>query len=299
MMQMFIKRSNTSRLLFGGLLILSLSLLLTPRLASAQVLKVSAGTNSIENYAKGLLRLVLSKIPGKNYQLDEAVPNNSSEERMVSLLIDGGLDVVWYATTNDLEERMLPIRICIYRGLLGHRVLMIKKGNQHKFDGAKSLDDLKKFTLGQGKFWADTAVLTSNGLNVVKVLKYDGLFYMLDGDRFDAFPRGVHEPWAEMKRYPQLALDVEKNLLLSYVNPFYFFVNKNNPGLAADIERGMRIALEDGSFNEYFLNDPTVKDVIANANLKDRITIKMNNPSLPPKTPVNDASLWFDPALLR
>lgn len=269
-----------------------------PITARAEVLKISQGTNSIEDYAKGLLKLALSKIPDKNYEYKETLPN-TSEERMVSLLIDKQLDVVWYATTNDLEERMLPIRICIYRGLLGQRVLMIKKGTQYKFDGIKTLEDLKKVSLGQGRFWADTNVLTANGLNVVKVLKYEGIFYMLDGDRFDAFPRGVHEPWAEMKRYPKLALDVEKNLLLSYVNPFYFFVNKSNPQLAADIERGLRIALEDGSFNEYFLNDPTVRDVVANANLKDRITIKLSNPSLPPKTPVNDASLWFDPYELK
>lgn len=290
--------SNASRLLFGVFLVFSLASSFAPRLAFAEVVKISQGSNSIEDYSKGLLKLALSKIPGKKYEFKETEPN-TSEERMVSLLIDGQLDVVWYATTNDLEERMLPVRICIYRGLLGHRVLLIKKGNQYKFDGIKTLEDMKKLTLGQGRFWADTNVLAANGLNVVKVLKYEGLFHMLDGDRFDAFPRGVHEPWSEMKRYPSLALDVEKNLLLSYVNPFYFFVNKSNPGLAADIERGMRIALEDGSFNEYFLNDPTVKDVIANANLKDRITIKLNNPSLPPKTPVNDASLWFDPTQLQ
>jgi hypothetical protein len=214
---------------------------------------------------------------------------------MVSMLMDNQLDVVWYATTNDLEERLHPIRICIYRGLLGYRVLMIKKGTQHKFDGIKTVEDLKRVSLGQGRFWADTNVLTANNLNVVKVLKYEGIFYMLDGDRFDAFPRGAHEPWSEMQRYPKLALDVEQNLLISYTNPFYFFVNKSNTKLATDIERGLRIAIEDGSFTEYFLNDPTVKDVMAKANLKNRTLIKLDNPGLPKKTPVDDASLWFDP----
>jgi hypothetical protein len=298
-MQVLTTRSDVTRFAFAGFLILSLAFSFAPRFAFAEAIKVTSSSSSIEDYARGLLRLVFSKIPEKKYVVDEAIPNEGSEERIVSLLVDRKLDVVWYATTNDLEERMLPIRICIYRGLLGQRVLVIKKGNQYKFDGIQTLDDLKKVSLGQGRFWADTSVLTANGLNVTKVLKYEGLFHMVDGDRFDAFPRGVHEPWAEIKTRPQLALDVEKNLLLSYVNPFYFFVNKQNTQLAADIERGMRIALEDGSFDEYFLNDPTVKDVIANANLKDRLIIKLNNPSLPPKTPVNDASLWFDPTQLQ
>jgi hypothetical protein len=259
----------------------------------ANTLRVVQGNNSIEVYAKGLLTLALSKLPEK-YELQEAA-QNTSEERIVSLLMDNQLDVVWYATTNDLEERLQPIRIPIYRGLLGYRVMLIKKGTQSRFDGIKTLKDLQGLSLGQGRFWADTNVLTANNLNVVKVLKYEGLFYMLDGGRFDAFPRGAHEPWSEMQRYPNLALEVEQNLLLSYINPFYFFVNKSNTTLAADIERGLRIAIADGSFEEYFFNDPTVKDVMTKANLKNRTLIQLENPGLPQKTPVDDASLWFNP----
>lgn len=261
--------------------------------AQAEPLRMVQGYNSIEAYAKGLLKLALSKIPEK-YEWQEPV-ENTSEERVVNLLIDNELDIVWYASTEDLETRLLPVRIPIYRGLLGYRVLMIKKGTQQKFDHARTLEDLKKFSLGQGLFWADSQVLASNGLNVVKVLKYEGLFHMLDGDRFDAFPRGVHEPWSEMERYPKLALDVEQNLLLAYTNPFYFFVNKSKPELAQDIERGLRIAIEDGSFNEYFLNDPTVKDVINKANLRERTVIRLHNPGLPENTPVEETALWFDP----
>ncbi len=269
-----------------------LSMFINPAQAQTK-LRVVQGNNSIETYAKGLLMLALSKSSNK-YALDETVPN-TSEERMVTMLMENQLDVVWYATTNDLEERLQPIRICIYRGLLGYRVLMIKKGTQNKFNGIKTLEDLKRVSLGQGRFWADTNVLTANNLNVVKVLKYEGLFYMLDGDRFDGYPRGVHEPWSEMQRYPKLALDVEQNLLLSYTNPFYFFVSKSNTKLANEIEQGLRTAIADGSFDEYFFNDPTVKDAIEKSNLKNRTLIHLENPTLPPKTLVDDKSLWFDP----
>jgi hypothetical protein len=215
------------------------------------------------------------------------------------MLADNELDIVWYATTNDFEELMQPIRIPIYRGLLGYRVLMIKGGTQHKFDGIKTLEDLRRVSLGQGRLWADTDVLTANGLNVVKVMKYENLFFMLDGDRFDGFPRGAHEPWGEIKRYPQLSLTVENNISLVYTNPFYFFVNKSNTDLARLLEKGFRIAIEDGSFNNYFMNDATVKDAIEKSNLKNRIIIPLNNPTLPKLTPVNDKTLWFDPYSLN
>ncbi|GGY64608.1 hypothetical protein GCM10011613_05480 [Cellvibrio zantedeschiae] len=251
------------------------------------------GDGSIPKYAKGLLKLALSKIPEK-YEWDDSTATNT-EARIIQMVVENQLDVCWYATTNEFEERMQPIRIPMYRGLLGYRVLMIKKGTQSKFDGIRTLEDLRRVSLGSGRFWADTDVLLANNLNVVKVLKYEGMFFMLDGDRFDAFPRGAHEPWAEMKRHPKLDLEVEKNLLMIYPNPFYFFVNKSNNELAKNIEKGLRIAIEDGSFEEYFMNDPTVKDVIANANLKSRTVIKLQNPTLPKLTPLDDKTLWFDP----
>ncbi len=284
---------SLSRCLAKLCMVLLLSLLTHQSLAETR-LRMVESNNAIESYAKGLLKLALSKIPDRNYVFQEDAPN-PSEERIVNMLTENQIDVVWYATTNDLEERLLPIRICIYRGLLGYRLLMIKKGTQSKFNGINTLEDLKRISLGQGSFWADTNILTANNLNVVKAMKYDGLFYMLDGDRFDGFPRGIQEPWVEIQRYPKLSLDVEQTLLLAYKNPFYFFVNKSNTKLANDIERGLRIAIEDGSFSEYFFNNPIIKDALANANLKSRKIIHLQNPTLPPKTRVDEKALWFDP----
>jgi hypothetical protein len=259
----------------------------------AKPLRMVDSEDGIPKYAKGLLKLALSKIPEK-YEWDESTAN-VTENRVIQMLADNELDIVWYATTNDFEERMQPIRICIFKGLLGYRVLMIKKGTQHKFNGIKTIEDLRKVSLGQGRMWADTDVLVANQLNVVKVMKYDGLFFMLDGDRFDAFPRGVHEPWNEIATRPTLDLDVEENLLLVYPNPFYFFVSKSNNELARNIEKGLRIAIADGSFDDYVFNDPELKTALEKANLKNRIIIPLKNPTLPKLTPLDDKSLWFDP----
>jgi hypothetical protein len=259
----------------------------------AKPLRMVDDRTGLPAYAKGLLKLILSKVPNE-YEWDESTPSGT-EGRITQMLVDNELDIVWYATTNEFEDRMQPIRFPIFKGLLGYRILMIKTGTQHKFDGIRTLEDLRRVSLGQGRLWADTDVLTANGLNVVKVMKYENLFFMLDGDRFDAFPRGAHEPWSEIKRYPQLALTVENNISLVYTSPFYFFVNKANTDLAKALETGFRIAIEDGSFHAYFMNDPTVKDAVEKANLKNRIIIPLNNPTLPKLTPVDDKTLWFDP----
>ena len=139
---------NNKKLAQGTAFALIFSFIFLALESSANTLRVVEGNNSIETYARGLLKLALSKLP-EQYEVKETIASNS-EERMVSMVMDNQLEVVWYATTNDLEERMQPIRIPIYRGLLGYRVLMIKKGTQHKFDGIKTKEDLKRVSLGQG-----------------------------------------------------------------------------------------------------------------------------------------------------
>src|SRR5690606_21583774 len=128
----------------------------------------------------------------------------------------------------------------------------------------------------------------------VKVNKYPSLFYMVDGGRFDAFPRGVQEPWGEIAQRPELELTVEKRLMLVYRMPFYLFVGKDDRQLAADLERGLRLAIADGSFAEIFRNDPTVKSVLEQANLQNRLVFELKNPTLPKETPLDDEDLWLD-----
>lgn len=86
-------------------------------------------------------------------------------------------------------------------------------------------------------------IVETNDLDAVKATQYSSLCHMLDGGRFEAFPWGVHEPWYELGRYPELALTVDDNLTLSYTSPFYFFVSKNNPDLARNLECACREAL--------------------------------------------------------
>ena len=136
--------------------------------------------------------------------------------------------------------------------------------------------------------------MKANGMKVVPAVKYDSLFFMADGKRFDAFPRGVHEPWAEIDKHPNLDLVVDKNVMMVYRMPFYLFVTPGKKQLADDIYNGLMKAVEDGSFDEYFYSNPTVKLVLEKADLKSRKIFNLKNPVLPPLTPINDARLWVD-----
>lgn len=262
-------------------------------LASAETIDLQMLTSPNAEYCDGLLKLALSYSSTSYEYTYDTHPD--SVERGIQQLKSGVTDVLWTGTTAELEEVMRPIRIPLYRGLLGYRIFMIRDGDQHLFDNVQALRDLSRFTFGQGTSWPDTAVLKSSGLNVVTTLKYNRLFYMLEGGRFDVFPRGIHEPWEEMKIRPEMNLAVEEKLLLIYRMPFYFFVATENVKLQHEIEQGLEKAIRDGRFEEYFFASPLIRNMLKEANVKNRKAFYLENPILPPETPVDKKELWLDP----
>ncbi|PUA28989.1 MAG: diguanylate cyclase [Cellvibrio sp. 79] len=266
--------------------------------ASAQtIIKINEATDGNGRYAMAMINLALSKVSTKyKLQIDSSVV---TQARNIDDVATGRSDLLWAATNQEMEDKLLPIRICLYKGLLGHRIFIINPASQSRFDQVKTFDDLKKFTFGQGTTWADSSILESNGLKVVKANKYQSLFYMVDGGRFDAFPRGVQEPWQELETNSKLPLTVEKKIMLVYRMPFYLFTGKQNKQLAADLETGLNRAIADGSFDNVFYKDPMVQAVLEKANLEGRLVFNLENPTLPKETPLDRPELWLDIKSLR
>ena len=263
-------------------------------LAEERVLNVKVVSRGDDNaaYAIDMIRLGLNKFGTPfNLQIEsEALSANKLREELLA----GKIDIIWTATNMDMEESALPVRIPLFKGLLGHRILLVHKDNQHLFDNVRSFDQVQTFKFGQGSGWTDTTIMQANGLEVVTATKYEGLFYMTDGKRFDAFPRGVHEPWGEMAARPDLELSVDRNLMFVYKMPYYLIVAPNRPKLAAALESGLHQAIDDGSFDEIFFGNAMVKMVLQYANLQGRRIFTLKNPQLPEKTPLTDEKLWID-----
>lgn len=263
--------------------------------AWSRTLTVNPPFSDHHRYCFGLLQLALGYY-GNKYTLATRGDAMQAQAREVEDLNDGKISVIWIATSINFEEQILPVRIPLYKGLLGHRILIIHKGDQERFDRVQTLDDLRKIPMGQGRGWADTAVLQANSMKVIAAAKYESLFHMLDGGRFAAFPRGVHEPWSEIASRPDLELEVERKLMLVYKMPMYFFVAKDDHELAGDLEQGLLKAIDDGSFDRYFYNNPMIRDVLEKANMSGRKVFELHNPLLPSKTPLDNPKLWFDPS---
>lgn len=260
-------------------------------------IKVNAASGAKADYVIQLIELAYQKLDKKlTITRDET---RITQGRINEEVANGNLDVMWVSTSVKKEEDFLPVRIPLLKGLLGYRIMFIRQGEQSKFDSIRTLDDLRSIKLGQGRTWADTAILEANNIKVVKAAKKDNLFNMLDGSRFDAFPRGASEPFSEIQQYSHLNIAIESNLVLAYKMPFYIFVNKNNHALAADIEQGLNLAIADGSFDKVFYRNPTVIDALEKARLDKRHVIELVNPTLPTNTPVDRKELWLSPADTR
>jgi len=280
--------------------LLILTCLLTASFCGAEnVIKLNSDpTDPTAPYAIKMINLALSHID-KPYKIQTSYEKYTQSKTNEELKNDGSINVIWEASDKTMEEEFRPIRIGLYKGLLGYRILIINKKNQPKFDNIRTLDELKQLTFGQGRFWADTRILEANQFKVVKVTKYTNIFFMVDGDRFDAFPRGVLEPFSELEKRPQLPdLAVEKNLMIVYRMPFYLFVSKNNVQLAKDLEAGLNSAIKDGSFDKTFYEDPLIQDAIKKADMKNRRIFNIDNPVLSAETPLDRTELWLDPKTL-
>ncbi len=277
----------------GWLLVLLGYLVFAPQLASANQYQIvyNKPANLGSGYMQGLMKLALD-YSGKPYTYT-TTDETYSRPRQMETVRAGSLSLMWGGTSEQMEQDFIPVRIDAYRGLMSHRIFIIRQGDQAKFDNIRTLEDLKKISFGQGRSWQDASILEQAGLTVIKTTKKNSLFYMVDGGRFDAFPRGANEAWNEIAAFNNLALTVEKNLVLVYPLPTYFFVHKGYPELAKDIEAGLEAAIADGSFDRYFYSSKEVRDVIQIADLPNRRAIYINNPYLPKATPLHRKELWL------
>ncbi len=208
-------------------------------------------------YFYRLLQLTLDKTADKWGKAQiRMLPYRLEDKRLRAGLAHGAVDVLWSPTSMEFEQQLLPVRISLLKELNNYRVLLIRKDDQPRFSAVKSLDDLRKLKGGIGAQWTDAAIMQHNRLPLVLAVGYEKLFKMLAAKRFDYFSRGLYQIQSEVNFYPELELKIEQELMLSYPNPVYFFVNQNNKKLAQRLSEGLIIAQKDGSFDALFNSIP-------------------------------------------
>jgi len=274
-------------------IILAFGLLMTALSSqSSTVLRINQTAHPLDTFAVNALRVAIKNMPG-DYTL-EIGDMDITQARAVEMLKNDEMDIIWLATNSDVESQLRAVYFPLLKGLLGHRVAIIHPSMQGTFSQVRTYDDLRSVKFGQGQGWPDVEILRSNGLQVVTTSKYDNLFYMTEGGRFDGFPRGLLEPWVELAAHPDLNLTVEQSIVLVYRLAFYLFVTKDNEALGKALHEGLDIALANGDYDDFFYNTTLVKDAISRSNLTNRQVFTLKNPFLTKETPPDDSGYWLD-----
>lgn len=194
---------------------------------------------------------------------------------------DNMINLHWTSMEAQAERGRNVVRIPIHRGLIGHRVFLIRKDRQADFDKVERFSDLKAFMCGQGLDWIDTKILRAAGLNV-QTSTYDTMFEMTQGGRVDFFPRGLVEAFTELEGRQHLEPDlvVENRLLLKYRSDFIFYVAAGHEALAQTIEAGLVAAYRSGAYMRLFNTHHYIQDALARGNIASRLTFTLDNPFL-------------------
>ncbi len=155
--------------------------------------------------------------------------------RIKNLLDRGEISIYWLVESAERNKKYFPIKVGITSGLIGKRILFIKKGEQALFDKVKTLDDFRELNLvgGMGVRWFDGKVWKANNLLYKeKPGNWKAIYEMVSRGRdFNYFSRGLNEILVESKQYPDLA--IEKRLVLIYDRDFRFYLSKTGKNAGA------------------------------------------------------------------
>ncbi len=136
----------------------------------------------------------------------------------------------------------------IHLGLVGYRVCFIPDAIQQQLSDVKTSDDLLKFLHGQGKSWADVAILRYNGFKVTEIAEYESLFKMTAAGRIHLFCRGVNEVMYEYNNYKDMeGLALDRAMVIFYPMPRFYYTHKSNTEAIKRISVGLQRAYDDGS----------------------------------------------------
>ncbi|MYM73858.1 transporter substrate-binding domain-containing protein [Duganella sp. FT134W] len=245
-----------------------------------------------EHYPVRLLRMALAR-SGQDYALQPTAVMMRQNRALAELQAGRVVDVLWTMTSQTRERDLLPVRIPLDMGLIGWRLLLIRRSDAERFGAIRQAAELQALDALQGHDWPDTDILRANHYKVQTASDYAGMFKMLESGRVDYFPRAVFEVWHEAAAFAQQGLMVAPGLALHYPSAFYFFVKKSNTALAAAIQRGLESMLADGSyvrlFHEYF------GEMAARSTLGARRVFELRNPLLSAATPLDRRTLWYHP----
>ena len=185
--------------------------------------------------------------------------------------------LVGFSAVEGPRKGLLRVEQPILNGVMGYRVLLIRKEQQDLFAPIKTAAQLQRFTMGFGRGW-EGYVYTHNNFRVVEAPNMDQLLKMLAGKRYSFVPLGVIEIEDNytLAGEPVNSLAIEQNLLLYMPLPVYFYVSPAAPALAERLTLGLKTIYANGRAQQIFRQHFGAR--LQRLNLSRRHIIHLQNP---------------------
>lgn len=256
----------------------------------------NVATDKRRDYKADLITQVLEKttpIYGA-YRIVEADQGLVPLRAIQQLQAGETINIFMAVTSPEWEEKTIPIRIPIRRGILNYRLLATNKDKLPTFAKVESERDFRQFTAGLRRGWATVSLMESYGYKMQQTTTLDGLYNMLLRHRIDYIPRGINEIFDEIKLQNEhnSSLVLEPTLAIYTQAPYYIFVSPKAERLAKRLEAGLEMMIADNSLKALFYK--YYAQSIVNAKLDSRKIIRIENTNLSSKTPLNRKELWFE-----
>ncbi|GEA59248.1 hypothetical protein VCO01S_04410 [Vibrio comitans NBRC 102076] len=229
----------------------------------------------------------------------EFMPIMLSQDRVLQLLgIGGVLDIVSSAPTAEREASFLSIKVPIFMGLLGYRMMIVSPEKLPEFEQISSEEQLKSLVACQGTAWPDADILEDSGYKVVRVDRFEQMFEKLHDGGCDYFPRGITEGYGELEYYnennPDKPLAKFDSILIHYQVPLMFYTSHNNYELAAKIQYGMEKMVENGELEALLKNHPVTQSAFPLSKWEKSTIFSVPNKRLPKSVPTYKQELWLE-----
>jgi hypothetical protein len=204
-----------------------------------------------------------------------------SSERKHDLLVDGdkvNVDrLVGFPSQKGPRKGLIRVDVPVLNGVMGYRILLIRKEDQVRFSSISTLDELRKLPMGFGKGW-EGHVYKFNGFSVAEPLNMTMLLKMLAGRRYHFVPLSVIEIDDNYEIDGQRVDELvpEQTLLLYMPLPVYFYVSPKQSLLADRLTLGLKYLQENGQMDSLFKTH--FGERLMRLHLAKRTLIELTNP---------------------
>ena len=177
------------------------------------------------------------------------------------------------------NKPVIKLNSPICKGLLGHRILIVREQDQPTFHHIHS-DQLKSLTAGIPATWADAELFRANGYRVLEQGTLPEILKLLSDKKCDYVSLGANEVKSIYQEHASLleGLMIEESILLYYPLPLVFYVHPDKVQFAQLLDDKLQDFMLSGEFDSLF--NQHFGNVVSSTGLESRKIINLTNPEL-------------------